>query len=416
MSSIDSSASRAGKRRRLRVLLFTNSVAVGGMERHVELLARHLDRQRFEVFGVCPDWEPTAPFTRSLAVVVDGLATITPDRRYGLLGLAAETARLASRIRQWRIDVMHMHSTTYAGEWWALIAARAAGVRRIFVTEHLAPEHPVPGWKRLLRAVFGQAATGLVCVSRKNFEARSRYLHTSLARTCIVNNGVDVDDFPAIPAATLDELRARVRIPAGAEVVGTAVRFEPEKGLGYLVDAMPLVLASRPDAWFLLVGDGSLRQELESRVARSGVADRVRFVGFQSDPRPYLALMDAFVLPVPVGSMSIGLLEAMALRRAVVIAFGGEGEAVIHGETGFCAEPRSATSIARFVTQILADSELRHRLGAAARLHVEREFSAQAVARSLGDLYEWGRIPSGARPMTAAVSDPAALAPPRMRP
>jgi glycosyltransferase involved in cell wall biosynthesis len=113
----------------------------------------------------------------------------------------------------------------------------------------------------------------------------------------------------------------------------------------------------------------------------------VHFVGFQSDPRPYLGLIDAFVLPVPVGSMSIGLLEAMAMKRAVVITFGGKGEAVIHGESGFCAEPRDPASIAEFVIKILQQPELKHAMGEAARQRVEAEFSAQQVARSLSALY-----------------------------
>ena len=52
---------------RTRALLFTNSVAVGGMEKHVELLARHLDRSRFEVFAISPEWEPTAAFSAALS-------------------------------------------------------------------------------------------------------------------------------------------------------------------------------------------------------------------------------------------------------------------------------------------------------------------------------------------------------------
>jgi glycosyltransferase involved in cell wall biosynthesis len=368
-------------------LLFTNSVALGGMEEHVELIARHLDRRRFEVFAVCPEWQATRPFSRALAETAEHFALITPDRRHGVPRLASETAKLARQMRKWRIDVMHMHSTTYRGQYYALLAARLAGVKRIFVTEHLAPEARLPEGERLLRNTFSQLVTGIVCVSKKNYEARAKYLHTPRSRTIVVNNGVDLDDFPPIPEGTLEELRASIGITRDSEVVGTAVRFEPEKGLEYLIDAMPAILSARPRAVFLMVGDGSLRKALEAHVARLGLSGAVRFVGFQSDPRPYLALMDAFVLPVPVGSMSIGLLEAMAMERAAVITFGGEGEAIIHGESGFAAEPRNPASIAKYVIQILENPELKARLGGAARRRVEEEFSAQRVARSLGELY-----------------------------
>lgn len=372
---------------RTRVLLFTNSISVGGMEEHVELLARHLDRERFEVFAVCPDWEPTEPFSRSLGEAADHIALRTPDRRYGVRRMLLETFRLARQMRQWRIQVIHMHSASYYGQYYAFLAARLAGVRKIFVTEHLAPDHDLPRGERWRRDLFSRMISGIVCVSQKNYQARKTYLYTPPERTTVVNNGVDLDDFPPIPTETLAQLCARHQLPNDAQIVGTAVRFEPEKGLNYLINAMPQIKAACPKAYFLMVGDGSLRDELAAQAAQLGMLDCIRFVGFRSDPRPYLGLMDAFVLPVPVGSMSIGLLEAMAMQRAVVITFGGKGEAVVHGESGFCAEPRNAASIAEFVIQILQQPELKRTLGEAARQRVQAEFSAQQVARSLSALY-----------------------------
>ena len=75
------------------------------------------------------------------------------------------------------------------------------------------------------------------------------------------------------------------------------------------------------------------------------------------------------------------------MERAVVITFGGKGEAVIHGESGFCAEPRDPKSIAEYIIQILQQPELKDTLGKAARQRIEAEFSAQQVARSLSALY-----------------------------
>jgi glycosyltransferase involved in cell wall biosynthesis len=370
-----------------KVLLFTNSVYVGGMEEHVELLARHLDRRQFEVFSICPDWEATEPFYRSLAQVSDHIAKATPDRRHGIVRLFKECSRLYRYLRTWQIDVMHMHSTTYRGQVFALLVARIAGVKQVYVTEHLAPDQDLPWLESSLRALVSGLVNGVVCVSEKNYLARSQHIYTPKQSTLVVNNGVDLDDFPPIPEETLAELRKRHQIPDEALVVGTVVRFEPEKGLTYLVDAMPAIKAACPRAYFLMVGDGSIRQELQMQVDKLGLTDSVGFVGFQSDPRPYLGLIDAFVLPVPVGSMSIGLLEAMAMRCAVVITGGGEGEAVIHGQSGFCAEPRNPASIAQYVIQLLQDEELRSQMGEAAYQRVADTFSAQQVARSLEQLY-----------------------------
>jgi glycosyltransferase involved in cell wall biosynthesis len=179
-------------------------------------------------------------------------------------------------------------------------------------------------------------------------------------------------------------------VPDESPVVGTVVRYEPEKGLPDLLDAFALVLPSIPSARLLMVGDGPLREALGVQARQLGIEGSVHFCGFQTDPRPYLALMDAFVLPVPFGSMSIGLLEAMAMRRAVVITFGGTGEAVVDEVSGFNAEPRNPKSLAACVMKILSDPDRRDALGAAARARVEERFSAQRVARTLGQMYREG--------------------------
>ncbi len=372
---------------RVRVALFTNSVAVGGMEEHVRLLVRHLDRARFEVFLIAPRWEPTAGFYRAVAAQTDGYAEITPDRRHGVVRQVWDMARLYRQLRAWRVDVLHMHSTTYRGQALALALARLARVRAVHVTEHLAPAGRVPWPERALRGLFTRAVDGVVCVSDRNHRARARSLYTP-PHARVVVNGVDPDDFGPVAPAERAALASRLGLPEGARVVGTVVRLEPEKGLPDLLTAFADVRATAPDAVLLVVGDGSQRADLEAQAARLGLTDSVRFAGFHDDPRPFLALMDVFVLPVPVGSMSIGLLEAMAMRRAVVITFGGAGEAVVDGTSGLCAPPRDPAALAGAITRVLRDPALQAALGEGARRRVEQTFSARRVAAALGELYE----------------------------
>ncbi len=377
---------------RLRVLLFSNSIAIGGMEEHIRLLAAYLDRNQFEVFAVWPDSEATEAFNRAMQDVTDHMALVTPDRRHGVWRQCLELWRLYRVLRSWRIQVMHMHSTTYRGQQLAFAAARIAGVRRVYVTEHGAPHERLPLLERISRNAFTVASDGIVCVSEKNLVARQKFIYTPKDRTFLVPNGVDVGAFPPIPRAELATLREELGIPADARIIGTVVRFEPDKRLDVLLDAFPAIRLSCPSAHLLLVGDGSLRPDLEAQAASLGLTNCVHFTGFQSNPKPFLGLMDAFVLPVPIGSMSIGLLEAMAMARAVVMTFGWKGEAVVHGVSGFCAEPNDAASIAKHVTAILADETLQRSLGVAARKRVEESFSARRVAQDLGSLYLRGTI------------------------
>ncbi|NTU77951.1 MAG: glycosyltransferase family 4 protein [Chloroflexales bacterium] len=361
------------------------------MEMHLKLLARHLNREQFEVFGICKDADPVRKFAKSFSQECDHFAALPTG--YQLSSLS----KLVKQIRDWRIQVMHMHNGAYLGQNFVLLAARLAGVRSVYVTEHLPPENTIPVVKRAVRDTFTRLIDGVVCVSEKNYHSRSQFLYTPAARTFVVNNGIDMDDFKPIPKQQLAQIRHQQNIPDDAQILGTAVRFEPEKGLTYLIDAMPSIHAACPRAHLLLVGDGSLRGALEQQANSLGVRDYVHFAGFQADPRPYLGLLDLFVLPVPFGSASIALLEAMAMGIPSIISFGGKGEAVVPGESGYWAEPHSSASIAQHVTQIFQDPKLQRSLSEGAYRRIQEHFSAQQAAQKLGAIYRDGLHNHGQR-------------------
>lgn len=374
-------------RGRIKVAIFTNSVAIGGMEKHTELLVRDLDRSVAEVCAICPQWDATESWAVEFTREAEHSARIAPDRRYGWWGMLRDMYRLWRQLRRWRVDVMHLHLTTYIGGTAATMVARLAGVKVLVCTEHLAPERPLSWRQRVERNLASRNLNRIICVSEENRRARARYLLTPPARTTVVNNGIDTTPYVVSSQASQQRLRTELGIPADAPIVGTVVRFVAEKGLNYLLEAMPKVLSRVPAAYLLMVGDGELREELVRQADALGIHDRVVFAGFQSDPRPYLSLMNAFVLPVPFGSASIGLLEAMAMRRAVVITFGGEGEPVIDGETGLYATPRDPDALADAIVRIVADPYFERTLGERARQRIETAFSSRSVASQLLAVY-----------------------------
>ncbi|MGB3736756.1 MAG: glycosyltransferase family 4 protein [Ilumatobacter sp.] len=376
-----------GEEERTRLLLLTNTVQLGGMEEHVRLIAKDLDPEQFDVSVVFPEWEATDAFVDRLEEVADDVEQITPDRRHGISPLPGELWRLWKFARRGDFDVAHLHSTTYSGQVAMIVVLRLAGLDRVFVTEHLAPETQPPRLVCMLRRAVQKLATGVICVSERNRQARAKYLHTPDESTHVVVNGIDMSRFNAPPTVTDDEVRSQFSIPAGVSIIGTAIRFEPGKGVDDLVDAFAIIAREHPEAILLMVGDGSLRGALEDQVEAHGLTDRVIFAGFISDPRPLIALMDIFVLPVPFGSASIGLLEAMAMSKPCIISFGGPGEAIEPGQSGYWAEPLQPESIAEHLVHLLDDDELRLTMGANARRRVETDFSSQRVAVELSELY-----------------------------
>jgi glycosyltransferase involved in cell wall biosynthesis len=147
-------------------------------------------------------------------------------------------------------------------------------------------------------------------------------------------------------------------------------------------------VAPLPDVHVVLVGDGSRRVDLAQQAARLGIADRVEFVGWVDDARPYVAALDAFVLPSRDESFPLTIVEAMLAGTPVVATdVGSVSEAVIDGETGLLVPPGDAPALSKAIARVLGEPGLGERLAARARALAEERFTAAAMARAYDRLW-----------------------------
>lgn len=129
-------------------------------------------------------------------------------------------------------------------------------------------------------------------------------------------------------------------------------RLEWAKGFDILLDALARL---SPTVHLALVGDGSLRDDLQARAVALGVSDRVRFTGFQKEPGRWVAAAKAFVLSSRYEGLPNAALEALA-QGVPVVAFDGPWgarEVVVEGVTGILARPEDPVDLARAITEAL---------------------------------------------------------------
>lgn len=164
----------------------------------------------------------------------------------------------------------------------------------------------------------------------------------------------------------------------GPPTIVTVAQLEYRyKGHDVLLRALPLVRARVPDVRWVVVGDGSLRSELEASAADLDMGGNVQFVGVLDDERRdlWLARSHVFAMPsrVPAGGLGgegfgIAYLEASAQGLPVVAgAAGGAMEAVVDGETGVLVEPLDHLELADTLADLLLDPKRSARLGRAGR-------------------------------------------------
>lgn len=193
----------------------------------------------------------------------------------------------------------------------------------------------------------------------------------------VVHNGIP--DFQPEPDA-----RETVRREWGFEpehmVIGVASRLIPIKGLEYLVAAFSKIACDHPEACLVLMGEGTMRTELEAQACDVGICERVVFAGMRTDVPRCLTALDVFVLPSLAESHSIGLLEAMRAGLPIVATnVGGNIESVRDGQEGLIVRPADVTGLTAALNRLLNDAVLRARLGAAARRRFSTEFTEEMM-------------------------------------
>lgn len=394
-----------GKRRPRPVVIVLQSTAVGGMESHAIDLAGEYVRRNVPTSLVIPEEATFDGIAQRAQAKGVRVARLTTDGRNGRGAQLHRWVSLARLLVSTRPGAVHLHTGGATGGLAVLATARLLTRAAVVLTEHDVPA-PRPALRQMLiRHLVDRFCHTVVAVSRRNARLRRERLGMHCRNFAAVLNGVPLPDVvPSSPPPSTD-VRASLGLPDDAVVLGGLVRLAPGKGLEILLRAFAQ-LSDLADCRLLLVGDGPLREPLQRLAQDLGLGERVLFAGHQSQPEPFLRALDVFVLAVPAGSMSIALLEAMALGVPPVITFCGPEEAVIPGETGLGAAPDDAVSLAVALRALATDAGLRRRLGASAREHVARHFSVSRVADDLLACYaaRERRIP--ARLSAAAPDDP----------
>jgi glycosyltransferase involved in cell wall biosynthesis len=187
--------------------------------------------------------------------------------------------------------------------------------------------------------------------------------------TCIPN-------FAAAPpdAEPLD--RAALQTPAGAPLLLAMGRLHENKAHDVSLQA----LAQLPDAWLWIAGVGPLEAKLKGMAEALGVAERVRFLGWRTDPSALYRAADVCIFPSRFEPLGNVVIQAWAHGLPVVAAQSQGPAALIEdGEDGLLVPVDDADALAAGVRRLLADPTLKDRFAAAGRARVEAEFSEGAV-------------------------------------
>ena len=275
-----------------------------------------------------------------------------------------------------RPDVVHLHNPTPTI--YAAMAARMVSVPSIVSTRHslVAPPHRVVAeLKYVFAALFCDWVVGICEATVNNLKS----MHSAPIRKIVrVYNGAT----PLKRAAKQDWPQK-----SGFTLVYVG-RLEPVKNHALLLNAFRGALASMPDLWLWMVGDGSERGTLERLATELGIAGRVTFWGQQLDVAPFFSAADAFIMSSKSEGLPVSLLEAFSLGLpAIVTDVGGMAEVVRLAQAGYTVSPEAPAEMAAAILRLAGSDAERAESSANAEAAFHLRFTLPTMVNVYMDLY-----------------------------
>jgi glycosyltransferase involved in cell wall biosynthesis len=239
------------------------------------------------------------------------------------------------------------------------------------------------------------SALGITACSG-DLRSRAIRIGAPAERVQVIPYGVNPQEFQPDPEAGAI-VRKQLGLGPEHQLIVTLSRLVYKKGLSFLIDAMPAVLAQHPNARLVIVGYGDLRDELEQQAIALGLGDKVLFPG-QADREQaarYIAAADIYAVPSirdqngNVDGLPNSLLEGMGVGRPIVAsAIAGIPEVIDNEVHGLLTPERDSQALAVAVNRILGDPAFAERMGQAARQRILHELTWDNTAERFEQVYQ----------------------------
>ncbi|MDG6905305.1 MAG: glycosyltransferase family 4 protein [Nitrososphaerota archaeon] len=389
----------------LRVLMLTWEYPpriIGGISRVVEGLSKALVNQSHEVHIITPEMPGTLLEDNDHGVFIHRVPIETPTPTFQAWTMmmnhyfAKRVGRLVKETGDF--DIVHAHdwlvlpaaaetkafcNTCLVSTLHSLEYKRSGGIQ----TPETSMTESLEWW------LTYESSQVTVCSNSMKEDTVTRF-RVPESKISIIPIGVNSEKYKNVHP-NRDQVRLRYGISSDETMVLFVGRLTRQKGCEYLINAIPQV-PRRLNAKLVVVGDGSLRSELETLAVSAGIS-KIMFAGFVSEKELdelYLS-SDLLVIPSVYEPFGVVALEAMAAGLPVVASnVDGLGEIIIHDFNGVLAYPRDSSSIAWGITKVLSDENNTRRLIENAKLDIRSRFSWDAVARKTVEIYLKAITPS----------------------
>ncbi len=362
------------------IILFTDTVEIGGAEEYMKKLAISLNNYPFNIRLAIPKRKYTQDFVNELILIGIGVDFIS---KYYILNNLFY-------FRRNKPDFIHFNMPYPTKCMTAILAGIIHSKSKLYVTEHLVPPEFKPHpFIRLIKKFIYTKLDLSITVSKKNKEVLVKNFDLPENKIKVIYNCIDIDHIKNYRSEIVKELKHKFSINNSSLVFGTVARLDDHKGHEYLINASKEVIKEVPESVFLFVGQGKLKDQLIQKIKDNDLSEHFRIVGFQEDLPEILALIDIFVLPSVFEGFPFSILEAMAARKPVIATnVGGVPEIITNNVNGILVEPKDPDALSRAMILLAKDKEKRDHFAGSGYQTIIENFSLEKMISKTKAIYK----------------------------
>ncbi len=364
---------RKEKIQMIKVMQILTDTNIGGAGIWLLNFLKSYDREKYDVFVALPPKSALADRVSALNVPIVEIAGIE-DCSFSLPAVR----RIMNVIKKEKPKVVHTHASLSAR-----IAAKLCNVPVVHTRHCLEDKKAFP--KNIIYKLINSALSDHVIGVSKAVTDNLIQDGIKEDKLSLVYNGIT-------PLRRYnEEERKKVRqefgIPQNAVVVGIVARLEEVKNPLLFVKAAKIVAEKVPDVFFLIVGEGSLRQKVEA--AARPIADKVHITGYLTDVERAYNAMDILTLTSIKEALSISLLEGQSIGLPVISTdSGGPAEIITPTANGILTPNGDETALADAIVHLIQNPEKRDIFGKIGKNMVINNFGSSAMADAIAKIYE----------------------------
>lgn len=367
--------------KKIRVLETIRQGQIGGGETHLLDLVENLDKNIFDPVVLSFTDGPMVERLKNMGIATHIIHTTKPFD-------ITKWGQVKKFIQSQNVDLVHAHGTrANSNVSWA---ARRLDLPVVYTVHgwsfHDNQRFPLKNLRVMGEKYLTRKASVNISVSQSVHETGKKYF--SGYQSVIIPNGINQQKFN--PSRSFKDIRSELSIPKEALLVLFLARFTVQKQPLTMINAFRKAAAENKQLCLLMVGDGELKVQADQLVAQSGLTNRIFMQSFRQDVPDILAAADIYVLPSLWEGLPLGLLEAMAMGKAVIASKAdGTREVIRHDANGIMVSVDNLEEeVSKSLLRLAGDAALRKQLGEQAKATITSTYSAAGMTRKVEEIYK----------------------------